>query len=324
MNEGRVVKCDGVRFCDIDDDGGRRLPWGQTKWRVHFEDTAPNGHMRLTSVVQFMNRSVGAAFEAVLEGGCTDLQEEYEMVILMKEYAVDLVVGAQEVRHLEEMTVLTNVTVAPQPRFPSIHKIIRPDGSVYAKGFMGNLLCKMPAGQPATSDYPQGDFDAIMNEMKKVFWHHGSDDARFIDNFPPGVPFRPTKSWAQTYRVRVADCDAYGRLYFPRLVEMVEACIYGPSRSLLMTGFYGHIPEEVRPHDDLDALVLDSPDTVIVFFRKAGTFAAAGVAQFGSPLSQSAVKCASVSMRVNALIAFMENGTAPKECKDFDLSSLCP
>ncbi|CAK9025281.1 Hypothetical protein SCF082_LOCUS17013 [Durusdinium trenchii] len=284
--------------------------------RVHCEDTAPNGHVRVESLVAYAERIRSLALKQIMGISLADLKEK-KLAILATEFVVE-VVGAG-IRVLDTLRVETVPEFPAAPLFPWDTEMFKEDGTLYMRGLFGLNLCQI-SSTGAYSGVDESNYRSFTKELsrfadpgKKRF---SSTSLRFFMAYEKaGSPFVPEKYVQARYCVRSSDCDMYHVLFQARVPSMMESCHSGEASS-----FYVNIRMSVRPGDDLLVHVLSNEEAAlfICLRGKEPVLTAVGRYKVGA-MSQEEIKCASI--RLPLLLKYCTTGEKPS-CDDFDPSKV--
>ena len=285
--------------------------------RVHCEDTAPNGHVRLESLVAYAERIRSLALKQIMGISLADLKEK-NLAILATEFVVEIV--GQGIRVLDTLRIDTTPEFPAAPLFPWDTEMFTEDGTLYMRGLFGLNLCQI-SGTGAYSGVDEATYRTFTKDLKS--FSHPSTKKRFSATSlrffmayeKAGEPFTPEKYKQERYRVRSADCDMYNVLFQARVPSMMEACRPGDALS-----FYVNIRMSVRPGDDLQVHVFENLDSALFICLRGKEPVLTAVGRYVvGPISQEEIKCASI--RLPLLLKFCTAGEKPS-CEDFDLSKL--
>lgn len=108
--------------------------------RVHCEETAPNGHVRIESLVAYTERIRSLALKQVMGISLADLKEK-NLAILATEFVVEIV--GKGIRVLDTLRIDTTPEFPAAPLFPWDTEMFREDGSLYMRGLFGLNLCQI-------------------------------------------------------------------------------------------------------------------------------------------------------------------------------------
>eukprot|EP00418_Pyrodinium_bahamense_P096732 CAMPEP_0179042494 /NCGR_PEP_ID=MMETSP0796-20121207/16689_1 /TAXON_ID=73915 /ORGANISM="Pyrodinium bahamense, Strain pbaha01" /LENGTH=402 /DNA_ID=CAMNT_0020738867 /DNA_START=125 /DNA_END=1333 /DNA_ORIENTATION=+ len=287
--------------------------------RVHCEDTAPNGHVRLESLVAFAERIRSLSLKKVMNVSLADLKER-KLAILATEYTVEIV--GSGFRVLDTLRVDTMPEFPSAPLFPWHIKMYCEDGSLYMQGISGLNLCQI-SDSGMYSGVDEKAYEEFMGPLRK--WSRAGKAMfsktalRFYSAYDlAGAPFKPSARHQAMYVVRSTDCDMYNVLFQARVPSMMESC--HPRHDAL--AFYVNIRTSVRPGDTLAVHVFTAEDSALFMCLREKVPVLTAFGHYGKmkPICQEAIKCASV--RVPLLLKYCTGGVKPPPCDDFDLSSL--
>lgn len=286
--------------------------------RVHCEDTAPNGHVRIESLNAFAERIRSLALMQIMGVSLADLKEQ-NLAILATEYVIEIV--GKGIRVLDTLRIDTTPEFPAAPLFPWDTQMFADDGSLYMRGLFGLNLCQISA----TGAYSGADakaYDAFAKDLRKFTDPSRSKfsktSLRFYSAYPKaGAPFTPEKYLKASYVVRSTDCDMYNVLFQGRVPSMMESCY--PQRDA--RAFYVNIRMSVHPGDELAVHVfVEKAKAMFVCLRgKEPVLTAVGHYE-ASPVCQEEIKCA--SLRLPIILKFCSEGTKPAPCEDFDFSKV--
>ncbi|CAJ1352955.1 unnamed protein product [Effrenium voratum] len=285
--------------------------------RVHCEDTAPNGHVRIESLVAYAERIRSLALKQVMDVSLADLKEK-NLAILATEFVIEIV--GSGVRVLDTLRVDTAPEFPAAPLFPWDTEMWKEDGSLYVRGLFGLNLCQISS----TGEYSGVDektYRSFTKELQR--WaparqRFSPTSLRFFSAYEKsGSPFAPEKYAQASYVVRFADCDMYNVLFQARVPSMMEVCHpRGDARA-----FYVNIRMSVRPGDNLQVHVFSNEATALFICLLGKKPVLAAVGRYGAEaMHQEEIKCA--SMRLPLLLKYCNEGQKPAACEDFDLSKL--
>lgn len=284
--------------------------------RVHCEETAPNGHVRIESLVAYAERIRSLALKQVMGISLADLKEK-NLAILATEFVVEIV--GKGIRVLDTLRIDTTPEFPAAPLFPWDTEMFREDGSLYMRGLFGLNLCQI-SSTGAYSGVDETTYRTFTKDLKgfshPVKKRFSATSLRFFMAYEKaGVPFTPEKYKQEQYRVRSADCDMYNVLFQARVPSMMETCHPGEAMS-----FYVNIRMSVRPGDVLQVHVFEHKDSALFICLRGKEPVLTAVGRYvAGPISQEAIKCASI--RLPLILKFCTNGEKPS-CDDFDLSKL--
>ncbi|CAE7458011.1 unnamed protein product [Symbiodinium natans] len=286
--------------------------------RVHCEDTAPNGHVRIESLNAFAERIRSLALKQVMGISLADLKER-GLAILATEYVIEIV--GKGIRVLDTLRIDTTPEFPAAPLFPWDTQMFAEDGSLYMRGLFGLNLCQISA----TGAYSGADttaYNAFAKDLRKFTdpsrSKFSTTSLRFYSAYPKaGAPFTPEKHLKATYVVRSTDCDMYNVLFQGRVPSMMESCY--PQHDA--RAFYVNIRMSVHPGDELAVHVfVEKAKAFFVCLRgKEPVLTAVGHYE-ASAICQEEIKCA--SLRLPIILKFCNDGTKPSPCEDFDFTKV--
>ncbi|CAE7724534.1 unnamed protein product [Symbiodinium sp. CCMP2592] len=263
--------------------------------RVHCEDTAPNGHVRIESLNAFAERIRSLALMQIMGVSLADLKEQ-NLAILATEYVIEIV--GKGIRVLDTLRIDTTPEFPAAPLFPWDTQMFADDGSLYMRGLFGLNLCQISA----TGAYSGADakaYDAFAKDLRKFTDPSKSKfsktSLRFYSAYPKaGAPFTPEKYLKASYVVRSTDCDMYNVLFQGRVPSMMESCY--PQRDA--RAFYVNIRMSVHPGDELAVHVfVEKAKAFFVCLRgKEPVLTAVGHYE-ASPVCQEEIKCLRAAFR---------------------------
>eukprot|EP00746_Dinoflagellata_sp_MGD_P002100 gnl/MRDRNA2_/MRDRNA2_104039_c0_seq1.p1 gnl/MRDRNA2_/MRDRNA2_104039_c0~~gnl/MRDRNA2_/MRDRNA2_104039_c0_seq1.p1 ORF type:complete len:413 (-),score=83.15 gnl/MRDRNA2_/MRDRNA2_104039_c0_seq1:72-1310(-) len=287
--------------------------------RVHCEDTAPHGHVRVESLVAFAERQRSLALKQIMNVSLADLKEQ-KLAILATEYVVEIV--GKGTRVLDTLRVDTTPEFPSAPLFPWETYMYDEEGTLYTQGRFSLNLCSI-SDSGAYAGIDKEGYEAFTKDLKK--WCNpkkktfSPTNLRFFSAYKPvNAPFTPTSCSVHKYVVRGSDCDMYNVLFQARVPSMMETCHdrYDPM------AFYVNIRSSVRPGDTLDVHIFTQDDRKLFICLREKEAVVACFGHFGikQPICQEGIKCASI--RLPLLLKFIQKGEKPKPCEDFDLSAI--
>mmetsp|Transcript_49441 Transcript_49441/g.142172 ORF Transcript_49441/g.142172 Transcript_49441/m.142172 type:complete len:412 (-) Transcript_49441:73-1308(-) len=294
--------------------------------RVHCEDTAPNGHIRMESLVAFSERIRSLSLKQIMSLSLADLRERERLAILATEYVCEIV--GPGFRVLDTLRVDTTPEFPAAPLFPWDVRMLQENGELYAQGIFALNLCSI-AADGSYAGIEKDRYDRFTKDMLK--WCHpdtsrrrfGGTSLRMFNAYKPsGTPFRPTGRSTETYRVRSSDCDMYNVLFQARVPSMMESC---HAKHNLMA-MYVNILNSVRPGFELTVHVLHNEDSALFLCVHNNAIVLVAFGHYGvvRPICQEEIKCGSVPGTRLKLLKYLSGGdaTKPPPCADYDLSLL--
>lgn len=287
--------------------------------RVHCEDTAPSGHVRLESLTAFAERIRSLALKQIMDVSLADLRER-SLAILATEYVCEIV--GTGIRVLETLRIDTTPVFPSAPLFPWQTRMFSSDGQLYMKGLFGLNLCQISesGAYSGVDEKTYAEFTKDMREYSNLGQSSFSaTNLRFFNCYEKsGFAFTPTSRAEVRYVVRAADCDMYNVLFQARVPSMMEAC--HPRRDAM--AFYVNIRRSVRPGDELQVHVFASADAALFVCLLGKDAVLTAFGQYGKavPMCQEPMKCASI--RLPSILKFCNGGAKPEACEDFDFGKL--
>lgn len=287
--------------------------------RVHCEDTAPHGHVRVESLTAFAERQRSLALKQIMNVSLADLKEK-KLAILATEYVVEIV--GKGFRVLDTLRVDTTPEFPSPPLFPWETSMYDEEGVLYMHGRFSLNLCSI-SDTGAYAGVNREEYEDFVKDLKKFSnpkkQTFSPTNLRFFSAYKPSnMPFTPTSYSVSTYVVRGSDCDMYNVLFQARVPSMMESC---HDRRDPMA-FYVNIRSSVRPGDKLDVHVFSQEDRKLFICLRDKEAVVACFGHFGitQPICQEGIKCGSI--RLPMLLKFCQKGEKPKPCEDFDLSAI--
>mmetsp|Transcript_42973 Transcript_42973/g.118842 ORF Transcript_42973/g.118842 Transcript_42973/m.118842 type:complete len:413 (-) Transcript_42973:30-1268(-) len=293
--------------------------------RVHCEDTTPNGHVRIESLVAFSERIRSLHLKQVLGQSLVELREREKLAILATEYVCEIVGKGCCV--MDTLRIDTSVELPGAPLFPWVTNIFSESDDLYMRGVFALNLCSI-SDNGTYAGVDGARYKALAEDFRK-WCHPDTSKQRFTPESlrlfnaykSSGEAFKPTGRAQATYIVRAADCDLYNVLFQARVPSFLQSC----HQRYDMMAAYVNILTSVRPGFELTVHVLYSEDAALFMCEHGKVTVVTAFAHYGSvwPISQEEIKCASVpGVRVKLSKFLRGEGEKPAACAELDLSQI--